>query len=62
MSRVPVDVDSLDWDKGDGLLPVIVQDASSARVLMLGYMNRAALELTLSSARVTFFSRRRGQL
>lgn len=62
MSLALVDVASLDWDKGDGLIPAIVQDASSARVLMLGYMNRAALELTLSSARVTFYSRSRSQL
>ena len=36
----------LDWDKGGGLLPAIVQDAGSGAVLMLGYMNREALAAT----------------
>ena len=52
----------LDWGKGDGLLPVVVQDTSNLRVLMLGYMNREALEATLASRRVTFFSRSKQRL
>jgi phosphoribosyl-ATP pyrophosphohydrolase/phosphoribosyl-AMP cyclohydrolase len=52
-------VDTLAWDKQDGLLPVIIQDAGTLRVLMLGYMDRAALRATLESRRVTFFSRSR---
>lgn len=52
----------LDWAKGDGLLPAIVQDADSGRVLMLGYMNAESLALTRESGRVTFFSRSRNQL
>ena len=52
----------LDWAKGDGLLPVIVQDAATLRVLMLGYMNREALDATLASGRVTFFSRSKRRL
>jgi len=52
----------LDWAKGDGLLPVIVQDAASLRVLMLGYMSREALDATLASGRVTFFSRSKQRL
>jgi phosphoribosyl-ATP pyrophosphohydrolase/phosphoribosyl-AMP cyclohydrolase len=52
----------LDWNKGDGLLPVVVQDASNLRVLMLGYMNRDALDATLASRRVTFFSRSKQRL
>lgn len=52
----------LAWDKMDGLLPAIVQDCSSGRVLMLGYMNREAAEATLDSARVTFFSRSKQRL
>jgi phosphoribosyl-ATP pyrophosphohydrolase/phosphoribosyl-AMP cyclohydrolase len=52
-------VDTLAWDKQEGLLPVIIQDASTLRVLMLGYMDRAALRATLESRRVTFFSRSR---
>ena len=57
-----VDAETLDWGKGDGLLPAIVQDARTLRVLMLGYMDRTALEATLSSRRVTFFSRSKGRL
>ncbi len=52
----------LDWDKGDGLLPAIVQDAGSGRVLMLGYMNRESLRRTLRDRRVVFFSRSRNEL
>ena len=52
----------LDWDKGGGLLPAIVQHAVDGRVLMLGYMNEAALRQTLTDGRVTFFSRSRNQL
>jgi len=50
---------SLDWEKGEGLLPAIVQDAFDGRVLMLGYMSREALQHTLDSGQVTFFSRSR---
>lgn len=47
---------------GDGLLPVVIQDATTLKVLMLGYMDRAAFEKTLSEGRVTFFSRSRQTL
>ena len=57
-----IDIDSLAWDKQDGLLPAVVQDAASLRVLMLGYMDRDALRATLDSGRVTFFSRSKGRL
>jgi phosphoribosyl-ATP pyrophosphohydrolase/phosphoribosyl-AMP cyclohydrolase len=53
---------SLDWDKGGGLLPAIVQDAVDGRVLMLGYMNQDSLRRTLADGRVTFFSRSRKKL
>ena len=46
----------------DGLLPVIVQDARTLRVLMLGYMNREAFDKTLSLGLVTFYSRTRKAL
>ena len=52
----------LDWDKGGGLLPAIVQDAGSGAVLMLGYMNREALDRTNACGRVTFWSRSKGRL
>lgn len=46
----------------DGLLPAIVQDASTGKVLMLGYMNEEAYQLSLSTQKVTFFSRSRQRL
>lgn len=46
----------------DGLVPAIVQDARTGAVLMLGFMNEAALRMTQESGRVTFFSRSRGRL
>jgi phosphoribosyl-ATP pyrophosphohydrolase/phosphoribosyl-AMP cyclohydrolase len=55
------DPDALDWDKQGGLLPAVVQDATSRRVLMLGYMNRAALSRTIESGYVTFWSRSKGR-
>jgi phosphoribosyl-ATP pyrophosphohydrolase/phosphoribosyl-AMP cyclohydrolase len=56
------EVGSLAWDKMDGLLPAAVQDRSTGRLLMLGYMNRDALEATLESGFVTFFSRSKQRL
>jgi len=50
---------NLDFDKNNGLVPAIVQDAKSDKVLMLGYMNREALEKTETTGKVTFFSRSR---
>ncbi|HKU13131.1 MAG TPA: bifunctional phosphoribosyl-AMP cyclohydrolase/phosphoribosyl-ATP diphosphatase HisIE [Steroidobacteraceae bacterium] len=58
----PAQAAALDWDKGNGLLPAIVQDAHSGQVLMLGYMNREALRVTLAEKRATFFSRSRNRL
>ena len=55
-------LDGLDWDKGSGLLPAIVQDARTAHVLMLGYMSQESLARTLESRRVTFYSRTRQAL
>lgn len=55
--------DDFKLDKcADGLLPVIIQDSVTLRVLMLGYMNREAFDLTLSSGHVTFYSRTRSCL
>ncbi len=52
-------MDQLDFDKGNGLLPVIVQDRTTLKVLMLGYMNVPAYDKTLESHKVTFYSRSR---
>ncbi len=56
---LPKALQDLDWSKGGGLLPAIVQHAVSGEVLMLGYMNEAALAATMETRRVTFFSRSR---
>jgi phosphoribosyl-ATP pyrophosphohydrolase/phosphoribosyl-AMP cyclohydrolase len=53
---------NIDFEKSGGLVPVIVQDSVTSKVLMLGYMNEAALTETRSSGKVTFFSRSKGRL
>jgi phosphoribosyl-ATP pyrophosphohydrolase/phosphoribosyl-AMP cyclohydrolase len=58
MSRI----EALDWAKGEGLLPAVVQDADTLRVLMLGYMTAEALEVTRTTGHVTFFSRSKQRL
>ncbi|HVF84053.1 MAG TPA: bifunctional phosphoribosyl-AMP cyclohydrolase/phosphoribosyl-ATP diphosphatase HisIE [Sphingomicrobium sp.] len=63
--RSPLTAAELDvpaWDKMGGLLPAVVQDAASGRLLMLGYMNREALAATLESGFATFWSRSKGRL
>ncbi|HEU4856983.1 MAG TPA: bifunctional phosphoribosyl-AMP cyclohydrolase/phosphoribosyl-ATP diphosphatase HisIE [Rhodanobacteraceae bacterium] len=57
-----IDVNGLDWAKGDGLVPAIVQHAATGEVLMLGYMNREALAATRATGCVTFWSRSRRRL
>jgi phosphoribosyl-AMP cyclohydrolase len=52
----------LDFDKLDGLIPAIVQDARTGEVLMLGFMNSEAYAETRATGAVTFFSRSRGKL
>ena len=54
--------DTLDWAKGGGLLPAIVQDADTRQVLMLGYMNKEALTKSIKTKKVTFFSRSKDRL
>ncbi len=56
------DSSRLDWAKGDGLLPAIVQHWLSGEVLMLGYMNAEALEQTKNTGLVTFYSRSKQRL
>jgi phosphoribosyl-ATP pyrophosphohydrolase/phosphoribosyl-AMP cyclohydrolase len=56
------DVDTLDFAKGAGLVPAIVQDRRTHQVLMLAYMDRNALEATLLTGQATFFSRSRNRL
>ena len=56
------ELDALAWGKMEGLLPAVVQDSRTGQVLMLGYMSREALEATLASGFVTFYSRSKGRL
>src|ERR1700761_7380265 len=56
----PTDRARIDFAKGSGLVPAIVQDADTLQVLMLAYMDEAALDETLTSGEATFFSRSRG--
>ncbi|WP_194755302.1 bifunctional phosphoribosyl-AMP cyclohydrolase/phosphoribosyl-ATP diphosphatase HisIE [Aliidiomarina indica] len=58
----PDNLNELAWDKMQGLLPCMVQDFESGRLLMQGYMNEEALQSTLSSGNVTFFSRSKQRL
>jgi phosphoribosyl-ATP pyrophosphohydrolase/phosphoribosyl-AMP cyclohydrolase len=62
MSDTDFDASRLDWAKGEGLLPAIVQHWLSGEVLMLGYMNAEALAETLRSGHVTFYSRSKRRL
>ncbi len=57
-----IDIQTLDFDKTQGLIPCIVQDAKTNNVLMLGYMNREALDKTLADNKLTFFSRTKQRL
>lgn len=52
----------MDFSKLDGLIPAVIQDAESAEVLMVGFMNQEALDLTKASGFATFFSRTRNTL
>ena len=57
-----INLDKIDWDKGQGLVPAIVQNIDNGQILMLAYMDRAALAQTISSKKVTFFSRSKNRL
>ena len=57
-----INIDRVDWEKGDGLVPAVIQDVHNGHVLMLGYMNQAALSQTMDSGKVTFFSRSKKRL
>ena len=52
----------IDFEKGQGLVPVVIQHEETLQVLMLGYMNREAYEKTVSERKVTFFSRSKNRL
>ena len=53
---------NIDFNKGDGLVPVIIQNAQTMQVLMLGYMNQKAFDQTIETKKVTFYSRSKQRL
>lgn len=53
---------NIDFNKGDGLVPVIIQNAQTMQVLMLGYMNKEAFDQTIETKKVTFYSRSKQRL
>lgn len=53
---------NIDFKKGNGLIPVVIQDATSLQVLMLGFMNEQAYQKTIDEQKVTFFSRTKNRL
>jgi len=56
------DLDRINFEKVGGLIPAVVQDAFSKQVLMLGYLNQEAIQKTLDTGKVTFFSRTKQRL
>ena len=62
MSEIENLISQVDFNKSDGLVPSIIQDEGTNKVLMLGYMNKEALEKTLAEKKVTFFSRSKDRL
>ncbi|MDZ7763651.1 MAG: phosphoribosyl-AMP cyclohydrolase [Melioribacteraceae bacterium] len=52
-----IDINKIDFDKMNGLVPAIVTDNFSGQVLMLGFMNKEAVEKTIDEKKVTFYSR-----
>ncbi len=59
---INIPVESIDFKKMDGLVPAIIQDSKSQKVLMLGFMNEEAYKKTVETGKVTFFSRTRNTL
>ncbi len=57
-----INITELDFQKSGGLIPCIVQDAATDKVLMLGYVNEEALQKTIAEKKVTFFSRSKQRL
>lgn len=57
-----IEWEKLSWEKMENLLPVVVQDAATLQILMLGYMNQEALKQTIKTGWVTFYSRSKNRL
>ncbi|MFK7827589.1 MAG: bifunctional phosphoribosyl-AMP cyclohydrolase/phosphoribosyl-ATP diphosphatase HisIE [Oligoflexales bacterium] len=61
-SQAIAEIQMLDWEKQQGLIPAIIQDVETLQVLMLGYVSQESLEKTISSGKVCFYSRSRKTL
>ncbi|MGY6561916.1 MAG: bifunctional phosphoribosyl-AMP cyclohydrolase/phosphoribosyl-ATP diphosphatase HisIE [Luteibaculaceae bacterium] len=57
-----MEIEKINFDKLNGLIPAVIQDASTLEVLMLGFMNKEALQKTIDDKKVTFFSRTKNRL
>ncbi len=57
-----IEIEALNWDKVNGLMPAIIQDSSTLQVLMLGYMNKEALLQSIETGKITFYSRTKKRL
>ena len=57
-----INISQINFEKLNGLIPVCIQDSQSLQVLMVGFMNREALEITIDTGRVTFWSRTKNRL
>jgi phosphoribosyl-AMP cyclohydrolase / phosphoribosyl-ATP pyrophosphohydrolase len=57
-----IDIEALNWEKVSGLMPAIIQDNATHQVLMLGYMNKEALQKSIETGKITFFSRTKKRL
>ena len=57
-----INLDQIAWEKDDGLVPAVIQNPDNGQVLMLGYMDQAALTNTIDGGKVTFFSRSKNRL
>src|SRR6185437_11186637 len=62
MINEQVEIETLNWDKVDGLIPAVIQDFSTLQVLMVGYMNQEALQKSIETGKVTFYSRTKKRL
>ncbi len=59
---MPLNLESVDFKKGNGLIPAIAQDITTGKVLMMAYMNKEALDTTLREGRACYWSRSRKEL
>jgi phosphoribosyl-ATP pyrophosphohydrolase/phosphoribosyl-AMP cyclohydrolase len=62
MTNEKIEIKALNWEKVSDLIPAVIQDSSTLQVLMLGYMNKEALQKSIESGKITFYSRTKKRL